>query len=112
MIGKYRNGYILLKPDACDFDDNGAVKESFYHDDMFCKNLYLEEIDATWYLVDFEKSLCYYMGSYLMQNPLKELLETLAEKKHILRSPLSKAESNKLIATLCLEEDFSDEDEL
>ena len=110
MINKYRNGYLLLKPDASDFDADGQVNESFYHDDMFGQSLYLEQINTMWYIVDFQKSLCYAFGSYLMQNPLKELLEILSEKKYLLRSPLSVEESNKLLATLCLEEDFPDEE--
>lgn len=100
MIKKFKNGKLLLKVEKIDFINKNEVDENFYHDTMFFADLYINQINGYQYLVDFNKSLVYELGSYLLQNPLKFLLEELAEKNKIYFYPLSKKESKSLLEDL------------
>ena len=105
MIKKYRNGVIMLKPDTIDIMENGDVDENFYHHDMFMQDLYIEQLsDCDWYLVDLNKRLIYRLGSYLLQNPLKSLLEDLAEDGFRILLPEDPKESGRMIDLLYDEE--------
>lgn len=99
MIKKFKNGKILLKPDKNDFE-NGVLNENFYHDEMLMSDLYINQINGYQYIVDFNTLLVYEIGSYLLQNPLKFILETLEEDKKIYLYPLSKKESKSLLQDL------------
>jgi hypothetical protein len=101
-IKKFKNGKIKLQVCKKSFykEENGSVNENFYHDEMFMNDLYLNQIDGYMYLVDFNKSLVYEIGSYLMQNPLKEILETLENCKPLYFYPLSKKQSKSLLQDL------------
>jgi len=105
-IKKFKNGKITITLDRkYDIDsDTNEVSEGIYHDDMFMEDLYFQTINVSIYLIDFNTSLVYEVGSYLMQNPLKWLLDTLQEDGKIHFYPLSKKESASLI------EDFDSEE--
>lgn len=98
MIKKYKNGFVTLKPNKDDYMRNGEVDENFYHDTMFMADLYINQLpDFDWYLVDYNKYLIYHLGSYLMQNPLKELMELLTSQGHLTLTPESPEESKRLL---------------
>lgn len=96
MIKKFKNGKILLKPDTMEDIKN----ESFYHDEMFMADLYLNQINGYMYIVDFNRSLVYELGNYLLQNPLKYILDELMEHGKMYLYPLSKNESLSLLQDL------------
>ena len=96
MIKKFKNGKILLKPDSVE----EILNESFYHDEMFTADLYLNQINGYMYIVDFNRSLVYELGSYLMQNPLKYILDELEAFGKMYLYPLSKKESESLLQDL------------
>lgn len=99
MIKKFKNGKLRLEVVKDDFV-NGEVHENFYHDEMFMSDLYLNQINGYQYLVDFNQDIVYELGSYLMQNPLKWLLDELKDHKKLILYPLSKRESKSLIQDL------------
>lgn len=99
MIKKFKNGKILLKPEKIDFDGK-TLSENFYHDDMFFSDLYINQINGYQYIVDFNTSLVYDLGSYLLQNPLKWLLETLETNGKMYLYPLNKKECKSLLQDL------------
>ena len=77
IIKKFKNGSINLRLQSEDIE-NGVVNEDVYHDEMFMEDLYLHCDDGgTNYLIDYNTQRAYYLGGYLLQNPLKELLEIL-----------------------------------
>lgn len=79
IIKKFKNGNINLKLESCDIEDN-IVDENVYHDDMFMHDLYIEQgEDGYNYILDHNKQLVYYLGSYMVQNPLKWILDTLKD---------------------------------
>lgn len=96
MIKKFKNGKILLKPDSIE----DILNESFYHDEMFMSDLYINQINGYMYVVDFNRDLVYELGSYLMQNPLKYILDELEEHGKMYFFPLSKKESASLLQDL------------
>lgn len=96
MIKKFKNGKILLKPDSIEDIKN----ESFYHDEMFMANLYFDQINGYMYIVDYNSSLVYYLGSHLLQNPLQYLLEELEERGKMYLYPLTRKESQSLLQDL------------
>ena len=100
-IKKFKNGKIKMTVKK-DYDilPDGSINENVYHDDMFMSDLSINQINGYQYIVDFNTSTCYEMGSYLVQNPLKEILETLQENKKIYLYPLSKKESKSLLQDL------------
>lgn len=101
MIKKYKNGNITLRAEKSDFDGDGNVKESFYHDDMFMRDLYIENTDdGTCYIIDYNTNKAYLFGSYLMQNPLKLLLDRLKECPMIKLYPLLNEDSLKVTEEL------------
>ena len=100
MIKKFKNGKILLKPDKIDILDDGSIDENFYHDDMFYSDLCICQINGYQYIVDFNTSLVYELGSYLLQNPLKYILEELEENGKLYLYPLSKKQSLSLLQDL------------
>ena len=100
MIKKFKNGKLVLKVEKDDFEKDGTVRESFYHDDMFFEDLYINQINGYHYLVDFNKSLVYDLGSYLMQNPLKYILEELGEYGKLIFYPLPKDKCLSLLEDL------------
>jgi len=99
MIKKFKNGKILLKPDAIDFE-NGQLNENFYHDEMFMSDLSLNQINGYMYITDYNTQTVYELGSYLMQNPLKFILEELEENGKMYLYPLTKKESLDLLQDL------------
>ena len=100
MIKKFRNGKLVLRVEKDDLNEDGTAGETFYHNEMFMSDLYINQINGYQYLVDWDKSLVYELGSYLVQNPLKWLLDELAERKKLILYPLSKRESESLIEDL------------
>ena len=100
MIKKFKNGKLVLKVEKDDFEKDGSVRETFYHDDMFFDDLYINQINGYHYLVDFNKSLVYDLGSYLMQNPLKYILEELGEYGELTFRPLPKDKCLSLLEDL------------
>lgn len=100
-IKKFKNGKIKMTIQKnYDINDDGTINENVYHDDMFFSDLYINQINGYQYICDFNTSLVYEMGSYLMQNPLKFILDTLQEDKQIYLYPLSKKESKSLLQDL------------
>lgn len=95
MIKKFKNGKVVLSKLKKEIID-----ESFYHDDMFWKDLYIQQINGYLYLVDFNTSLVYNMGSYLLQNPLKYLIDSINSDGKITFYPLPKKVSNSLLQDL------------
>lgn len=100
MIKKFKNGKILLKPDKIDILDDGSIDENFYHDDMCFSDLYINQINGYMYIVDFNTSLVYELGSYLLQNPLKYILDELEEHGKMYLYPLNKHQSLDLLQDL------------
>lgn len=79
IIKKFSNGNINMRLEKCDVE-NRMVNENIYHDDMFMSDLYIEQGDDGYsYILDHNKQLVYYLGSYMVQNPLKWLLDTLQD---------------------------------
>lgn len=99
-ITKFKNGKIKLELEASDFDNQGNVREEVYHDDMCMHNLYIEQINGYQYIVDMSTQRVYELGSYLLQNPLKYLLDELKEHGMYYLYPLSKRESKSLLQDL------------
>lgn len=100
MIKKFKNGKLVLRVEKDDFETDGTVRETFYHDEMFMSDLYINQINGYQYLVDFNKSLVYDLGSYLMQNPLKYILEELEEHGRLVYYPLPKDKCLSLLEDL------------
>ena len=96
MIRKFKNGKILLKIDNVYDLEN----DSFYHNDMFMSDLYINQINGYMYICDFNTGICYELGSYLLQNPLKYLMDTLKDNKKMYLYPLSKKYSRSLLQDL------------
>ena len=100
-IKKFRNGKVKLyvpENDWCYRDDDGKVKEEFYFDEMELADLRIEVIEGDWYIIDFNTGRVYnYFNGYLIQNPLKYLLDDLTKNKKIYLYPLSNRESKELI---------------
>lgn len=96
MIKKFKNGKILLSVTKSDFD-GGSVSENFYHDEMFYSDLYINQINGYQYITDFNTGLVYEIGSYLLQNPLKYILDELTENKKMYLYPLTKKQSKSLL---------------
>lgn len=103
-IRKFKNGKIRFRVDPKYSIKNGELDENYYHDGMFMKDLYLQQINGFMYLVDFNTQLVYEIGSYLLQNPLKYLLETIMayhmEGKSFYLYPLNKKTSRDLLQDL------------
>lgn len=99
-IKKFKNGKIKLELEPSDFDDQGNVREEVYYDDMFMHDLYIEQINGYQYIVNFNTQRVYELGSYLLQNPLKYLLDELKEHGKMYLYPLSKRESKSLLQDL------------
>ncbi len=78
IIKKFNNGKLSLSLEKCDIE-NGEVDENVYHDEMFMEDLYLESVFDEWYLLDYNTSRAYYIGSHRVQNPLKWMLDILKE---------------------------------
>ena len=100
IVKKFKNGKIKVE---LDYTNEGATiqeLENVYHNDMFMSDLYINQINGYSYLVDFNTSLVYELGSYLMQNPLKQILEELLEKSKIYFYPLTKKQSKDLLEDL------------
>ena len=100
MIKKFKNGKLKLSIKKGECELNGEVNESFYHDEMFMSDLYINQINGYMYITDYNKQLVYDLGSYLMQNPLKYLLDELEEKGVFYFNPYSKKESASLLQDL------------
>ena len=107
-IKKFRNGKIKLtvepkhdieyKINTKEFDTK--ISESVYHNDMFFADLYINQINGYQYITNHNTQRVYELGSYLMQNPLKWLLDELAEKRTIYFYPLSRKQSKSLLQDL------------
>lgn len=98
-IKKFKNGKVKVSIPKNDFYyRNGEVIEEFYFDEIEISCLYIVTIEGNYYIVDFNTKRVYdYFNSYLIQNPLKYLLDELALNKKLYLYPLSKRESKKLI---------------
>ena len=94
-IKKLKNGNLVLK-----LEKREVVTENIYHDEMFMSDLSINQINGYQYLVDYNRSLVYDLGSYYCQNPLKELLGTLEKDKRIKLYPENKRKSKDLIEDL------------
>lgn len=99
-IKKFKNGKIKVTLQKSYDLENGEVNENVYHDDMFMADLSINQINGYQYLVDYNTQLVYELGSYLMQNPLKWILDTLFEFSRMYFIPLSKKESKSLLEDL------------
>ena len=100
-IIKFKNGKIKVELQKnYDINSDGSINENVYHDDMFMCDLYLNQINGYQYLVDFNTSLVYELGGYLMQNPLVYILNELQENSKMYFYPLSKRESKSLLMDL------------
>jgi len=102
-IKKFKNGKIRFMLETSDLN-NGEVDENVYHDDMFFKDLYINQINGYQYIVDFNTGRVYELGSYLLQNPLMFLLDEFKEARearhYFYLYPLSKRESKSLLKDL------------
>jgi len=100
-IKKFKNGKIKMSIQKdYDIENDGSINENVYHDDMFMSDLSLNQINGYMYITDYNTQLVYELGSYLMQNPLKFLLEELEEKHTLYFYPLNKKESRSLLQDL------------
>ena len=101
MIKKFKNGKVKLSVPKNDWyyrNDDKSIKEEFYFEEMFYNNLYIEEIYGTYFIVDYETNNVYnFFNSYLLQNPLRYLLDELTENNTVYLYPLSKRESKQLL---------------
>lgn len=104
IIKKFKNGKIKMQLEKSDFDyygdGNGNLKDDLYFNEIEMSDLYINQINGYQYLVDFHTQRVYELGSYLMQNPLKELLSDLEQHKTLYFYPLSKKESKSLLEDL------------
>ena len=96
IIRKFKNRKIKLQLQRYDIQ-NGEVNENVYHDDMFMKDLYISQIETSQYIVDYNTRTVYRLGSYLLQNPLKYLLDELKEHNHIYLYPMGRKDSKELL---------------
>lgn len=94
MIKKFKNGKVMLQ---C---KKSELNENFYHDEMFWSDLYINQINGYLYITDFNTQLVYEIGSYLMQNPIKYILDTIESDGKMYLYPLSKKESKSLLQDL------------
>lgn len=104
-IKKFKNGKLAFRVDKnYSITKDGELDENYYHDGMFMNDLSLNQINGYIYLVDFNTQTVYEIGSYLVQNPLKYLLDTILEHhkagKVFYLHPLSKKESKSLLQDL------------
>lgn len=100
-IKKFKNGKIVIRLEKkYDVLTDGTISESVYHTDMFFSDLCIEQINGYQYIVDCNTQRVYELGSYLLQNPLKWILDTLGEDGKMVLLPLSKRESKSLIEDL------------
>ena len=90
-IKKFKNGKIKIELEAYDRQQGDEIQdiEYIYHDEMFMKDIRFTTFDGDYYLVDDNTDHVYYFGSYLCQNPLKQLLDELRESGKIYLYPLS-----------------------
>lgn len=82
-IKKFKNGKVKLSIPKNDYyyrDLYGEVVEEFYHDEMYFNNLYIDVIEGDYYIIDTSNGLVYDYFTYLVHNPLKELLNDLENK--------------------------------
>ena len=103
MIKKFKNGKIKLNRPAKNdsyYWDNGVLIDEYYHDDMFFSDLYINQINGYMYITDFNTGLVYELGSYLLQNPIKYILDEITEGGRMYLYPLSKKCSLSLLEDL------------
>lgn len=101
IIKKFKNHKIKLTIEkAYDITPEGDIDENVYHNDMSMSDLCINQINGYQYIVDFNTSTVYDLGSYLMQNPLKWLLEKLKEENTMYLYPCSRKESKSLLEDL------------
>ena len=100
-IKRFKNGKVKLSIPRNDYyyrDLYGEVIETFYFDEMELNNLYIVTIEGELFIVDFDTSRVYdFFGGYLIQNPLKYLLDVLTMNNKLYLYPLSKRESRQLL---------------
>jgi len=107
IIKKFKNGNINLKLQKEDIED-GQIDENVYHDEMFMDDLYIHiDYNGDKWIADYNTGRAYYLGSYLLQNPLKSLLDTLydfhKDNKVYKLEPITDEEALKEIFTLDLD---------
>lgn len=98
-IKKLKNGKLKLSVPWDDFyyrDGNGNVIVDYYFDEMeLINNLYIDTIEGYFYIIDYSRGIIYdYYNSCLCHNPLKVLLDDLADNGIIYLYPA--ADSSKL----------------
>ena len=89
-IRKFKNGKVKLSIPKNDYyyrDLYGEVVEEFYHDEMYFNNLYIDVIEGDWYIIDTSNGLVYDYFTYLVHNPLKELLNDLTDNETLYLYP-------------------------
>ena len=59
---------------------DGTSNYDMLYDELFFADLYIESVNCDFYLFDMNKEKIYWLGSYLMQNPLKELIDSCTNK--------------------------------
>lgn len=109
--------HIKITMDDYDKEDYAKAQcimgiEHIYHNDMTNKDLYIETVADGSYVLDYNTQKAYSLGSYLVQNPLKLILDTLVETGEYILYPCSAEDSAELFAILNTEdEDEEDEEE-
>ena len=100
-IRKFKNGKIKIHLESSDILSNGEIDENVYYEHMESyEGLSICQINGYQYLVDFQKDLCYYLGSYLMQNPIMIILDVLKSDHRMYLIPESKKKSKSLLQDL------------
>lgn len=109
-VTKFKNGKLALRVAARTgwyLDSNKQLTDSYYHDIMFMSDLYIFQLGDSQYLVDYNTQRVYLLGSYLLQNPVKYLLDGVMEanknRKAYYLYPLSKKECKQILRDLELE---------
>lgn len=104
IIKKFKNGKVKMKLEKSDFfyyaDENGGIDiDRLYNNEITMNDLCIQQINGYQYIVDFNTSTVYEMGSYLLQNPLKFIADELSEGTVYLY-PLTKKLSLDLLEDL------------
>lgn len=105
-IKKFKNGKIAFRMDKDGWyvDEDGKLKDEYYHDVMLMADLSINQINGYQHLVDFNTQTVYSLGTYLLQNPMRFILDDIYEAhkkgKAYYLYPLGKRESKSLLHDL------------
>jgi len=101
QIKKFKNGKIKISLELkYDINDDMTINENVYHDDMTNSDLCINQINGCLYIVDYNTSIVYLLGSSLLQNPLKYILDILQEDKKLYLYPCNSSKSKSLLQDL------------